>query len=160
MLQRLFRGALVVVISHTTISSQEPSITWRGETTNLEALGAAVPNAVDTIRSWAPFANECGYRIVVAEDGYAVLILSGTYVRKHPKKEHRDVDIMLASMRKTSAIAQSFLPPPKPDGAPELLICSRTEHYPKLLAHLAALDPRLKELLTFLWVEPGAETTP
>lgn len=139
------RTASAISLSLATLSAQDPALTWRGEPLEVAALASAVPSAEASIRAWLPFAAEHGYRLVLADDARTVLVLSPTCARKNIKKEHREVDVMLGLLRESAAVADRFLAPWAEGEAPAVIVCVRTEHYRPLLAHVASLDPRLKE---------------
>lgn len=125
------------------LPGQEATITWRGEVRALDGLGADAALAVPTAKAWLPFANDARCRLVLSDDARVLLVLCETYARRLPKKEHHDVEVMLDLTRNTCAVTDRIFASP-PGSSPLVVLGIRTADYPKLLAQMAKLDPRLE----------------
>jgi hypothetical protein len=103
------------------------------------------------VKKWLPFARDIGYRLVLADDRRVLLVLSPTYTRRQPKKEHHDVEVMLGQVRDTIAAASAFARPP--EGDPLIVIGVRRADYAKVLAKVVAVEPRVKS-----WADGAARS--
>src|SRR5262245_9609165 len=129
---------------------QEPTVTLRGEERPLDSLTGDAEPAACAVRRWLPFARDLGYRFVLSDDQKVLFVLSPTYARRLPKKEHHEVEVMLGLARDTVAAAATIAPPPERD--PLVIIGVRTADYPKLLTQLVAVEPSVKD-----WADGAAK---
>jgi hypothetical protein len=143
-------GLLAVFMS--SLPAQATDAVWRGNSVATEALASAQPAAAAALRAWSGFAGPRGYRLVLADDGDTLLVLSGTYARRKPKKEHNDVEVMLKAVRGAAACVQRCVAPPAA-APPVVVACVKTVDYPALLQFVAGLDARNQE-----WCQRTATT--
>jgi hypothetical protein len=133
------------------IHAQDPVVTFHGEDRSIDALPADAAPAVPALKKWLPFAHDLGYRLVLSDDRKVLLVLSPTYARRGPKKEHHDVEVMLGQVRDTVVAASAFTRPP--DGVSLVVIGVRRADYAKLLAQVVAVQPSVKG-----WAEGAARS--
>jgi hypothetical protein len=107
---RIATRLLVLFGCGIALHAQEPGVTFRGEERPLDAVAAEAPDAAAAARKWLPLVRDAGYRPVLSDDRAVLLVLSPTFVRRVPKKEHHEVEVMLG--RDTLAAAKAFAPPP------------------------------------------------
>jgi len=146
MLRVLFRSACVLWLlwsAQALLRGQEATVTWRGEVRALDALGADAVTALPTVKAWLPFASDTKCRLVLSDDARVLLVLCVAYERRLPKKEHHDVEMLLDLVRNTCVVTDRVLAP-LPGSAPLVVVGIRTADYPKLLAQLVKVDPRLQ----------------
>ena len=147
---RAFVGALSLA---TTTLAQDATITWKEEQHTTAEL-AQWPGVAETAAAWSPFAEAHGYRLVLDPDARVLLVLSDTYARDR-SHEHREVGVMLDLVAETSAAFARALEPDGFEGAdasegvrpvaPVVVICAKSDDYPALLDHAAAIDERLTD---------------
>jgi hypothetical protein len=99
----------------------------------------------DTVGTWLAFADALGYRLVLSDDCRVLLGLSGTFARTKPKKEHREVEVMLGLIRDTCAVTDRFAGASAKEPPPCVILCARTADYAKVVGQIGSIDPRLKD---------------
>jgi hypothetical protein len=148
----LVRASCILVLLGSLPRAQEVLVTWRGEVVTADAVRKENAAAADAAEAWAPFAKEAHYRLVLSDDARVLLVLSQTYDRKGPKKEHHDVEVMRGLMRDTSATVDRFLGPPIKNQPPVAIVCSRSVDYASVAKFVAKQDERLRD-----WADKSAK---
>jgi hypothetical protein len=87
----------------------EPTVKWRKKEVAIAALAELGPSPTTAARSWAPFAEEHGYRMHLTDDGRVLLLVPG---KKSASKE-------LALIDKTAKYVDAILPVPPGVEAPK-----------------------------------------
>ena len=141
--RRSFCTLWLVAAAPSHAVGQEPIVTWRGEDRALAAVSDSIAAALPAVRAWSTFASENGCRLVLSDDARVLLVLCDSYARRGGKKENNDVEVMRALMRNTCAVTDKFLAPAL-GAEPIVVLGVRAATYPKLLAHLTKVDPRLE----------------
>lgn len=118
----------------------QDEVSWRGELRAIDALDGAPAAVVDTLKAWSPYARERGGRLVLSDDRRILLVVGDNHARKG-KKEPKSIEKMLSKGAETLAATDRFLPPAS--DRPLVVVCARTVDYPRLLGHVAVLEPRL-----------------
>ncbi|MEM7203518.1 MAG: hypothetical protein AAF628_24860 [Planctomycetota bacterium] len=124
--------------------AQEPSVTWRGEDHSIAELREEAADAAMVADRWATFVSETGYRLVLSDERRVLLVLSPTYAPK-PKKEHREVGVMLDLVHRTREAFDRFSGPVEKKGPPAVILCVKTDDFPVLLEHLGQMDSRASD---------------
>jgi hypothetical protein len=135
-------ASLVSTALVVAAAAQAPSLQWRSAPTTVESLQKDSPAAV--VGKWSAFAVQHGYRLILSDDAQVLLVLSGTFARRQPKKEHNEVDAMPNVLAGSIAAVGQFAPS-KPGVAPVVVVSAKTATYPALALHVARLDPRLQD---------------
>lgn len=135
--------AVLLAAAPSDLLGQGPIVTWRGEDRSLDAVTSDVAAASAIVKAWLPFASENGCRLVLSDDARVLLVLCDSYARRGDKKENNDVDVMRGLLRSTCAATDRVIPPVA-GAEPVVVLGVRAASYPKLLDHVAKVDPRLK----------------
>lgn len=143
MAARVARGALCTVLFAVAAAGQVPDLVWRGNPTTLAAVGGG-ETVAKTLSTWGTFAVQHGYRLLLSDDRRVLLVLSGSYARPKPKKEHNGVEEMRKVLRDSVLVSERCVATAG-EIAPVVIVCVQTAHYPDLLACIAGLDPRTKD---------------
>jgi hypothetical protein len=145
------RGALLLLLCAGS-GAQEGVLTWRGRDLPSADVAAECPGALPALRQWSGFASRHGYRLVLADDGDVLLVLSASYARPRSDREHREVDVFVKRLAQTTATVRRFVPPP-PAGPPLVVVAVRNDDYGALLEHVRAQHAALSD-----WTKAAAAT--
>ena len=69
------RAAIVLMLWAPAVA-QDPVATWRGESQAAAAIEATAPKAAACVRSWFPWAEPRGYRLILSDDARVLLLLA------------------------------------------------------------------------------------
>ncbi len=127
-------------------------VTWREDQRAIESLTAEEglgPGPIAAVNTWASWAAERDYRLVLTDDGSVLLVFSETYARRQRgRREDSTMLRFLSSVEKTIAEVDRLIPPaviPDAQSKTIVVIGVRQEHYPDVLEAVATQHETLRE---------------
>ncbi len=136
------RAALFLATAAACSHAQE--VTWKGNVVALDALRAELQaSTVATLEAWGPFAEKCGYRLILDPSEDLILVLHPGHARTTARRERPSVQKFTEAVAATRECVAPLLPPVPEHASPVVLIGTVEGDYAELLAHLARIEPRI-----------------
>jgi hypothetical protein len=146
---------IAVLANFASLDAQVPVdgvVTWRERDRAIESLTAEQDlgtEAIAAAKTWATWAAERDYRLVLTDDGSVLLVFSKTYARRQGRlKDDRVMLQFLSSVEKTIAEVDRLIPPALIPGARSktvVVVGVRQEHYADVLEAVATQHEPLRD---------------